>query len=204
MKSSTAFSLLSSALLAALFSGCATPPVTYQDPTEARTYSRNFTAYDYQQAATAMVDSMLSNPNFLANLAEQFEGKRPVISVKPIKNQTYTMGMNLDALNDSIRTRIINSGKFRMIGNRSAVKQELFDDEEDVLTNKSQTKGFGNASVADYILSGTLVELRDGNDKVKENYYKLTMQLDNKVTGETDWIAEKEIRKESRRKSVSF
>lgn len=202
MKSVLFSSFAASALL--LGAGCSSPSVQYKDATEAHSYSRNFTAYDYQQAAAAMVDSMLSNPNFLANLAEQFEGKRPVISVKPISNQTYQMGLNLDSLNDSIRTRVINSGRFRMVGNRAAVEKELFDDEESVLTNKNQVKGFGNASVADYVLSGTLVEMRDGDSRTKESYYKLTMQLDNKVTGETDWIAEKEIRKETRRRSVGF
>ena len=190
----------------AVFIGCATPP-SYRDAGEVRTLSRNFTHSDYEQTANAMIDSLKSNPNFLANLKE-FQaanpGQRPKIAITPIENHTRQMTLKLDVINDTIRTGILNTGLFRFVGNENKVAQRKFKEENGVLVAPGASSGFSNQTGANYLLSGTLTELDDEGGRTKENVYILSMQLDNLVSGETEWAERKSIRKESKRAGLGW
>ena len=190
----------------AIAAGCATPP-SYRDATEVRTYSRNFTHSDYEQTASAMIESLKSNPNFLANINEfkaAHGGQRPKIAVSGIENRTRQMTLQLDVINDTIRTGIINTGLFRFVGNEKKIICRKFGEENGVLVAPGASSGFSNQTGADYLLSGSLTELDDAGGRTRENVYILNMQLDNLVTGETEWIDRKQIRKESKRAGIGW
>lgn len=190
----------------AIAAGCATHP-SYRDATEVRTLSRNFTHSDYEQTASAMIESLKSNPNFLANINEfkaAHSGERPKIVVSGIENRTRQMTLQLDVINDTIRTGIINTGLFRFVGNEKKVIKRKFDEENGVLVAPGASTGFSNQTGADYLLSGSLTELNDEGGRTKENVYILNMQLDNLATGETEWIDRKQIRKESKRAGLGW
>lgn len=186
---------LSLLLLAVCLAGCS-KTLRYQDPAEARILSTQFGAYDLQQCAAGMVDSLLANPALERKLARQFGNAVPVITVVPLRSETL-QHVNTKAMTDSIRTRLINAEKFEFVDPSSDDQMiaEMFRDHESILTDPEQVIAFGQQSVSDYVLNGTLVEMREQGRGVREVYYKLTLQLINKRTGKLDWADEAEIRK---------
>lgn len=185
----------------AVMAGCATRP-TYRDASEARTYSTNFTAYDYEQSARAMLSSLKSNPNLAANVqdfAARHQGMRPKIAVSPIENRTRQMGLQLDVINDTIKTEIINTGLFRFVGNEAKIIDRKFTEANGVLVAPGASSGFSNQTGADYVLSASLTQLDDQGGRTREKVYILAMQLDDLVSGETIWMARDPIRKVSQR-----
>ena len=185
-----------------LCGGCATAP-GYKDPGEAHTLSRNFTAYDFQQSAQEMVDQMLASPLLLAHLAA-FQGGVPMIQIERIKNATYQMTLNLDTLDNMIRMRVLNSGKFRFSADVSTMQMAIGGDANNPLVNPGQVVAPGSHNAADYVLSGSLSEMRDEGGRTKESFYMLSMTLQNKHNGEIDWAGEKTIRKESKRAGLGW
>ena len=168
----------------------------YRDPTEVRGTPPDFSPYDIQQCATAMVDSMLANANLDGRLKEQFSGRRPVVSIMPVENKTFRI-FDLRPLTDKIRSKLINSGKFDFT-DRSMQKlmtDELIRDKDSVLVADEQGSKTKSHAAADYLLTGVLTEIRDIDGRNHESYYNLTMELYNRHTGLPDWSAEKELRK---------
>ena len=198
--------ILLAALSASFLAGCATNP-TYGDPNEVRTYSTRFTHSDYEQTAAAMVDSLKSNPNFLANI-EDFKaanpGQRPKIFVSSVKNDTRDITLKVDVITDAIKTGVVNTGLFRFVGNEQAVTARKFDEANGVLVAPGASSGFSNQTGADYVLTGTITQLDDEGGRTREKVYILAMQLDNLRTGEIDWMDRKPIRKYSQRAGFGF
>ena len=191
---------------ALLACGCAsTSDSPYRDPCEVRGTTTDFTAYDFQQCAVAMVDSMLANATFDRKLKSQFAGKVPVVAVLPPENRTYRI-FDLRSMAQTVESRLVNSGKFNFIDRKGerALLAEKLKDADGALTSGSPQTGFGNAAVADYLLTSELNEIRDTYGNTRESYYKLTMKLTNKRTGLVDWSGEKEIRKVGTRPSVGW
>ena len=153
----------------------------YEDPRSPRG-GGDFTSYDMQQCASSMIDQLLANRALDGKIARQFPkgGKLPVVAFSRIHNQTLILGLDLSPMNEIIRNRLINSEKF-----------DFFDD--------------GAVNFApDYILSGHIYAINDGNRYNPDNYYLLSMQLSNTKTGLIDWSAKEEIRKTSSKPSVGW
>lgn len=191
----------------AIAGGCVTTGESpYRDPTEARGRPTDFSSYDLQQCAAAAIDSMLSNRGLDQRLREQFPGRRPVIAVTPVRNETYQLGLRLDSMSATIRSRLVNSGKFDFVdrGTDRLVTEELVRDMESPLVADGEANGFKTQVAANYLLTGSLVEIRDGDGRTHDTYYKLTLNLLNKRTGMIDWSGEKELRKVSTRPAVGW
>lgn len=182
----------------ALASGCVTSnDYPYRDPTEVRG-GREFSSYDLQQCAASMVDSMLSNAALDRKLKEQFPDKRPLVVIMPVSNKTYRI-FDLKSMTDTIESRLVNSEKFDFIdrANEEAFIAEIEHDMDSALVADGQAVGYKQHEAANYMLTGTLVEIREDSGRTHESYYKLTMKLQNKRTGKVDWSGEKELRKVS-------
>ena len=197
----TIHSLLNAALAVAaitLISGCQSQ-LGYANPQEARIISTNVGAYDLQQHAVTMVDSLLSNPVLNRKLREQFpDGKRPVISVQPLINDTRQLNLKLDAITNSISTRLINSDKFEFMdlpANNEVYVQIISDITSGIGNDARKAQLIGMQDRPDYILVGQLQEISESNDRVKDSFYKLTMRLVNLQTFKFDWAEENDIRK---------
>ena len=180
--------------------GCATDGSPYRDPGEVRGHTTDFSSYDFQMCASAMVQSMLANPNLDQRLAEQFRGTRPVIAIAPIRNATYRI-FDLRPMSDTIQSELVNSGKFDFVDRDTErmMIDEIAHDMDSPLVADGEAVGFKTQAAANYLLTGTLAEIRDDDGRTHESYYKLTMKLHNKRTGKIDWSGEKEIRKVGRR-----
>ena len=197
----TIHSLINAALAVVaitLISGCQSQ-LGYANPQEARIISTNVGAYDLQQHAVTMVDSLLSNPVLNRKLREQFpDGKRPVISVQPLINDTRQLNLKLDAITNSISTRLINSDKFEFMdlpANNEVYVQIISDITSGIGNDARKAQLIGMQDRPDYILVGQLQEISESNDRVKDSFYKLTMRLVNLQTFKFDWAEENDIRK---------
>ena len=178
-------------------SGCATAPVIrYGDAQSLQTVSTDFSSSDLQQIASSMVDSLLVFPP----IAEVISQRRPVITVDSIKNKTM-QHIDTESVTDSIRTKLIQSGKFRFIDRTTdeAAINEVKTQQDSGLVDKSTAAQFGKQIGAEYMLTGNISEIEQRNVSVKDVYYKITLNLKNLNTGILEWSNEKEIRKTSKR-----
>ena len=179
-------------LLALLASGCATT-VEYGDATSSKPISTDFGSSDLQQIAATMVDSLLVFPPVMDLTAS----RRPVLMVDTVKNKTM-QHIDTESVTDSIRTKLIRSGKFRFTDRTTdaAFKEELGVQNDSGLVDPSTAIAFGQQIGAEFMLTANLSEISQRAGRVNDVYYKFTMNLRNLRTGIIEWADEKEIRKQ--------
>jgi hypothetical protein len=182
-----------------VFAGCAgTPVVQYGDAQSLQTISTDFSSSDLQQIASSMVDSLLVFPP----IVEVTSQRRPVITVDSIKNKTL-QHIDTESITDSIRARLIQSGKFRFIDRTTdeAALEEIRTQQKGGMTDQTTAVKSGKQIGAEYMLTGNISEIEQRNARLKDVYYKFTLNLKNLSTGILEWSSEKEIRKTSRRRT---
>lgn len=180
-------------LAALLVAGCAAAPdVRYGDPGSHQSLSADFGASDLQQVAEGMVDSLLTFPA-VVDITSQ---RRPILSVTRVKNKTL-QHIDTESITDSIRARLIKSGRFRFIDRTT--DQEALDEfaaqQESGLVDPAKAVPGGLQAGAEYLLTSNLTEIRQQGGRVTDVYYKFTMSMKNLKTGILEWSDEKEIRK---------
>lgn len=188
---------LISGMAASLFlCGCGTMPVTYEDPGTTRTLTLNFDLPDVNAVSDAMVDSMLVS-SALSHL--QSNGDRPIMIVDRIQNRT-DQHIDTISITDSIRTRLIQSGKFKFTDKqtRGAQINELEFQNNGPLVNPQKAIAMGQQSGARYMVSGALVSYCSASDKQRVKSYKLTLNLIDLQSGIIEWAEEKPIVKAQR------
>jgi len=180
----------------------------YRDPGEMRGRTTDFTTYDVQQCVIALVDDLLSNEELGRRLAAQFPYRKPLVAIR-LENLTYqhsaTDKLKISMFN-TIESRLLNSGRFDF-RDRSAEKilvGDTLDEKDSVLVDDATSAEWKDAKGVDYLLMGNLLEFREGDGRIHDTYYKMTMKLQNKRTKNIDWSAEKEIRKVSTRAIVGW
>jgi len=184
--------LAATAVAAVLFlAGCA-GTVQYGDAGSAKPLSTEFGSSDLQQIAESMVDSMISFPP----MVEMTSQRRPVVTVDKVKNKTM-QHIDTESITDSIRTRLVRSGKFRFIDRTTDAQtvEELKIQQDSGLVDKKTAVDFGQQIGAEFILTANFSEIRQKSGAVSDVYYKFTMNLKNLKTGILEWSDEKEIRK---------
>jgi uncharacterized protein (TIGR02722 family) len=176
-------------------SGCATR-VRYGDATSAAPLSTNFGSSDLQQIAAVMCDSLLAD----SAVREATTGRKPVMLVDRIKNKTL-QHIDTESITDSIRTKLIQSGKFRFLDRQTdqAALDEFHAQRESGLVDPAKAVPMGTQYGAEYILVANLAQIEERLGSKTDVYYKFTMSLKNLRTGILDWAQEKEIRKEQYR-----
>jgi penicillin-binding protein activator len=178
--------------VAVFFTSCSTPRVMYGDATSATPVSTDFGSNDLQQVAGTMVNSLLTFPP----IVEATKNRRPIIEVARVNNKTM-QHIDTQSITDSIRTKLLRSGKFRFT-DRSTDAQtiaEIRAQQESGLNDQRTATQFGHQYSAEYILVSNLSEIKQKGRDVIDVYYKFTMSLKNLNTGILEWSDEKEIRK---------
>ncbi|MDD2850383.1 MAG: penicillin-binding protein activator LpoB [Desulfuromonadaceae bacterium] len=184
--------LLMMVAVAALFiSGCAST-IQYGDAGSSKPVSKEFGSSDLQQIAEAMVDSMITFPP----MVELTSGRRPVVSVDNVKNKSM-QHIDTESITDSIRAKLIRSGKFRFIDRTTDAQavEELKTQNDSGLVDKNKAVAFGQQFGAEFLLTSNFSEIRQKAGNTTDVYYKFTMSLKNLKTGILEWSDEKEIRK---------
>lgn len=183
-----ALAVLASALFAA---GCATK-VEYGDPDAVETLTVDFGSTDLQMIAETMVRSMLASPVIQ-------QRTRPVVQVSGVRNRTNEH-IDTQAITDKIRTTLIQSGQVRF--SAAEVREEMLRELEfqrgSGYVNPETRKQVGRQVGADYLLTGEITSIAKQRGKVRDVYYKITLNLVNLESGLIDWADEKEIRKGER------
>jgi penicillin-binding protein activator len=172
--------------------GCAGNAVMYGDAGSAKALSTEFGSSDLQQIAGTMVDSLVTFPPVLEIIGK----KRPVLSVSKVKNKTL-QHIDTESVTDSIRAKLIQSGKFRFIDRTTddESSEEIRTQQDSGLVNKKTATDFGQQIGAEFLLTANFSEIRQRAGSVTDVYYKFTMNLKNLKTGILEWSDEKEIRK---------
>lgn len=184
--------LLAVAAIGALsLSGCAST-VQYGDAGSAKPISTEFGSSDLQQIAEAMVESMITFPP----MVELTSARRPVVSVDRVKNKTM-QHIDTESVTDSIRTKLLRSGKFRFIDRTTDAQtvEELKTQRDSGLVDKKTAVDFGQQIGAEFLLTSNFSEIKQKAGSTTDVYYKFTMSLKNMKTGILEWSDEKEIRK---------
>ncbi|HOO78611.1 MAG TPA: penicillin-binding protein activator LpoB [bacterium] len=180
---------------AALVCGCSTT-YEYGDAQNVPVYDTDFGATDLQSIADKMVASLLTFPP----IVQVTDQRRPIIVVESVKNKT---GQHIDteAVTDTIRTRLLRSGKFRFL-DKSTDNQtidEIRRQQEQGLTRQDAAAQFGTQEAAEYQLTANITEISQSKEEFwntkKAVYYKFTMNLKNLRTGILEWSDEKELSK---------
>ena len=166
--------------------------VEYGDATSAKSISTDFGSNDLQQIASSMVDSLMTFPSVVEATAK----RRPVLTVDRVKNKTR-QHIDTESITDSIRAKLIKSGKFRFIDRTTddATIDEIRTQQESGLTSKKSQVKFGKQLGAELILTANISEIEQRAGRTQDVYYKFTMSLKNLTTGILEWSDEKEIRK---------
>jgi uncharacterized protein (TIGR02722 family) len=192
------------AACAVLLAGCASS-VKYDDPAKVETMTIDWGSTDLQTMAGAMVNSMILSPN-LAYLERSGKGddKRIVVYTGRITNRT-SEHIDTEAINDRVRTALIQSGKFRLAatpqGQDELAEQVRFQ-QGSGRVDPSQAAAFGKQIGADAVLVGNLRSIEKTKDRTLADperrddvFYQFTMELVNVETGEVIWSELKDIRK---------
>ena len=183
--------LLAAAALAAGMAGCATT-VEYGDATSSKPISTDFGSADLQQIAATMVDSMLAD-EVLQDIS--VDGP-PLLIVEKVKNKTL-QHIDTESVTDSIRTKLIRSRKFSFQDRttEAALQEELAYQQgaaKDAVAS-------GQQDAPHYMLTSNLSEIEQEQGRLKDVYYKFTMNLRDLKSGRLIWADEKEIRKQKTR-----
>ena len=184
--------LLAVATFGALsLSGCAST-MQYGDSGSATPVSTEFGSSDLQQIAESMVDSLMTFPP----MVELTSARRPVVSVDKVKNKTM-QHIDTESVTDSIRAKLIRSGKFRFIDRTTDDQaiEELKTQQDSGLVDKNSAVKFGQQLGAEFLLTSNFTEIKQKAGNTTDVYYKFTMSLKNLKTGILEWSDEKEIRK---------
>ena len=180
------------AMVVALFvTGCATT-VQYGDETSSKPISTDFGSSDLQQVAAKMVDSLLMDPV----LDDISSGGLPLLVVDKVKNKTM-QHIDTESITDSIRTKLIRSRKFSFQDRttEAALQEELA--YQQVAAHDAIASGQQDAPR--YMLTANLSEIQQEQGRLKDVYYKFTMNLRDIRSGRLIWADEKEIRKQKTR-----
>jgi uncharacterized protein (TIGR02722 family) len=177
--------------LVLFLSGCA-GTVQRVDPTQDRVLNTQFSADDLQQTVDVMVQSMLEFPP-MVQITRQ---RRPVIVVEKMKNNTSQF-INLESLTDSIRTKLIRSGKYRFQDrtNDDALANEIRIQQGSGLVDPNTAAQFRKQVGAEFMLYGSISEMTQSGRHMTDVYYKVTLNLRNLQTGVIEWTDEQQIRK---------
>ncbi len=194
LKLVTIFSLI-------LLTSCGTTKIEEIDAGSSQRLTTGFGTASLNATVKKMVDSILVFPG----LAEATKNKRPIIVGYPLRNMT-SQHINTAQILKSTSIQLLRSGKFKFISRESddALIKEVKYQQNSGLVNKNSAKEFGKQIAPDYILTGTITEIVEQKDRVKDIYYNVSMELKNLETGSLEWADEKPIRLQSTKSTFGF
>ena len=199
-KTQTGLMVLAFIATGSLLSGCSTE-VSYGDAKETETVTVEYGSTDLQSLASKMARSLADSPA----VKEASANGRPVLFVDSIRNKS-SEHIDTEALTDSMRTKLLRSGKFRFVdmSKVQSVKEQLEYQQQSGMVNPAAMVRLGKQTGAQYMLYGNLASIVKDNGKVKDVFYQLTMNLMELESGELIWADQQEIRKQSRKKTLGW
>lgn len=182
-------------VMALAVTGCTR--VQYGDATATETVTVDFGSTDLQMIASSMVDDLLSFPPVVQLTAE----RRPVVFVDRVQNRTVEH-IDTESVTDSIRTRLIQSGKFRFVDMTvvDRVREQMDFQTQSGMVDPATAVSMGRQIGAEFMMYGALTSIVKRDNRTRDVYYKFTLNMMNLETGIIEWSSEKEIRKTQSRR----
>lgn len=180
--------VLALVILMALMTGCVST-MEYGDATSMKPMSTSFGSADLQQIAAKMVDSLLGDELLMDDIGA---AGPPLLIVDKVKNKT-DQHIDTESVTDSIRTKLIRSRKFSFQDRttEAALAEELAYQQ----TAAQDAIAMGQQDAPRYMLTANLSSIRQTAGRVRDVYYKFTMNLRDLKSGRLLWADEQEIRK---------
>ena len=187
------------AALAAGAAGCAafrarTTEVNVDRP---RHQTKKYDYTDMRQITEGVAQELLGSA-FLAREAEP-----PVMMIAGVENRT-SQYVDTKNLTDRIRNLTFQSQRVRYVN--EARREQLMKEQGYQANNVTpeQRAAIGRQLGAKYMITGSLTEMRSSSprevrvSRTKINYYKLTIEVTDLISGEIVWMTEKEFAREAR------
>ncbi len=193
-------------LIVATVASCSS--TRYGDAQAQETVNVDWGSTDLQTFSAHMVESLLESPalSYFAGPAKG-DDMRVIAYMGDVSNETKEH-MNTRGVTDSIRTTLIQSGRFRFVAGtpgQDEIGDQVRFQQGSGRVNPEMAKAFGKQLGADVIIYGALrsIEKKKGRSlgsgltKTKDVYYQFILNCVNIETGELIWSNEEEIRKTS-------
>jgi hypothetical protein len=177
--------------------GCSGPVTTYGNAQATETVNADFGSTDLQMIADKIVGSLISSNRLEPDPADP--GKPPLVSVTRLRNET-SEHIDTKSITDKIRTSLIKSGKVRF--SALEMQGDLMNQYklQGTMADTATQKTAGKQTGSKYILGGDISSIVKQNGKVKDVYYKITLQATDIESAVIVWADEVEIRKDSVRR----
>lgn len=173
--------------------GCNKSVVSYNDARSIETLNVDFGSTDLQLIAERMVTSLISSNALKVDPSDP--NKPPLVCITRLKNDT-SEHIDTKSITDKIRTALIKSGKIRF--SALEVQKDLIDQYilQNDLADPKTRKRAGKQVGCKYLLSGNISSIVKETGRVKDVYYKITLQVTDVESAVIDWADEVEIRKD--------
>lgn len=193
--------------MSALSIGCSS--TSYGDARAEETVNVDWGSTDLQTFSSHMVGSLLESPrlNYLPGPGKR-DDLRIIAFMGDVRNET-SEHLNTVGLTDSIRSTLLQSGKFRFVAGdfgQGEIGEQIRFQQGSGRVDPAMAKSFGKQLGADVVVYGSLRSivkkkgrsLESGLTKTKDVYYQLVLNCVDLETGEIIWSNEEELRKTAR------
>lgn len=156
--------------------------------------SGRWNSTDAQQTADAMIAQALGE-RWISDFQQQNQGKKPVVIVGFVKNNT-SEHIDSEIFLKDLEKSFINSGRVRLVmggQEREQIRGERADQQN--YSSEASMKKWGREIGADFMLQGTMSSIVDSYKNEKVTYYQVDLTLSNLETNEVVWIGDKKIKK---------
>jgi penicillin-binding protein activator len=166
-------------------------------------YDASYDFSDKNKIVDRLVTPLLSAPVFPVQ-------EKPILVVYPVVNET-SEHISTSGITDAIRTKLMQSGKFRFINEsqRNNIQKET-DYQYQGYVDPAKRVELGRQSGANYILSGTLRSIKKQQPeqwrlfKKERIYYSLDLTMTDLKTGEIVYADEAELAREASKPIVGW
>lgn len=191
------------AIPAVFLIGCQTNPSVYRDANaEPTVKTTRLQAYDVKRVTDRMIDALLATDHpFKA-------GTRTVVRWAGISNKT-NQHFDTKRITNRIRTKLINSGRVRIVSDdsESAIRKSISNERglsQSKAASSNTRRKSGRLSASAFKLYGDIQEISSRDSSGKSRAYLTTINLIDVETGELIWAAEEEILKEKSRSTFGM
>lgn len=161
--------------------GCASHPSP--SPTTRPDFS------DVRRVAQGMVEDGLSRP-WLDQFGRRETSRKPIVVVAPIRNKS-DMILDDEVLTETVLREFLNSGRVDVLNADDDIVRRLRKSKADTeFTDPAFIKSLKTEANADFILTGSLVSMRDGP---RSAGYQFSLTLVDTLTNQRVWIGIEDV-----------
>jgi uncharacterized protein (TIGR02722 family) len=183
--------LVAVAVLVAL-AGCAEQKVSRREAGEQIDLSGKWNDTDSQLVSKESIDDAMTFP-WASNFQKQ-KGRNPVVVAFGVKNRTSEL-INTQTFMKDLERAFLRSGRVDVVADRdqrAELREERADQQGGFTANPAK---IGKEVGADFVLTGTLNDIKDRDGSQELVFYQANLELVNVETNQKVWIGDKKIKK---------